>query len=117
MRPLTLVVLAAVAAPAGLASQDTTASPRDWWGGDDSNRVAFVTAHGQPQRYSQLVMWAPSDSLDPRWLAAFGDTLDKGIGCITDARVQDFYEKMVKAGVTKPGLDLSKVYTTKFQEI
>jgi NitT/TauT family transport system substrate-binding protein len=43
-----------------------------------------------------------------------GDTLDKGIGCITDARVQDFYEKMVKAGVTKPGLDLSKVYTTKF---
>jgi NitT/TauT family transport system substrate-binding protein len=43
-----------------------------------------------------------------------GDTLENGIGCITDARVQDFYDKMVKAGVTKPDLDLSKVYTTKF---
>ena len=82
MRPLPFVVFALVAAPAGLASQDTTASPLDWWG-EDSNRVAFVTAHGQPRQYAQLIMWAPTDSLDPRWLAAFGDTLDKGL---TDLR-------------------------------
>jgi len=82
MRPLTLVVLAVIAAPAGLASQDTTASPLDWWG-DDSNRVAFVTAHGKPQRYPRLVLWAPTDSLDPHWLAGFGDTLDAGL---TDLR-------------------------------
>jgi len=43
-----------------------------------------------------------------------GDTLEKGIGCITDARVQDFYNKMVEAKVTKPGLDLSKVYSTQY---
>ncbi|MCX5580030.1 ABC transporter substrate-binding protein [Kaistia terrae] len=43
-----------------------------------------------------------------------GDTLEKGIGCMTDARVKDFQEKMVKAGVIKADLDLSKFYTTQF---
>ncbi|HEY4374242.1 MAG TPA: ABC transporter substrate-binding protein [Burkholderiales bacterium] len=44
-----------------------------------------------------------------------GDTLTKGIGVITDARMQDFLDKMVKAGLFKPGeIDLKKVYTTKF---
>ncbi|WP_051094045.1 ABC transporter substrate-binding protein [Kaistia granuli] len=43
-----------------------------------------------------------------------GDTLEKGIGCMTDERVKDFYDKMVKAGVVKPDLDYSKYYTTQF---
>ncbi|WP_051231714.1 ABC transporter substrate-binding protein [Kaistia adipata] len=43
-----------------------------------------------------------------------GDTLEKGIGCMTDARVKDFYDKMVKAGVVKADLDYSKYYTTQF---
>jgi NitT/TauT family transport system substrate-binding protein len=43
-----------------------------------------------------------------------GDTLDKGIGCMTDERFKSFYNKMVKAGAAKADLDLSKVYTTKF---
>ena len=41
-----------------------------------------------------------------------GDTLEKGIGCLTDARVKSFYDKMVKAGVVKAGLDISKSYAT-----
>jgi NitT/TauT family transport system substrate-binding protein len=40
--------------------------------------------------------------------------LDKGIGCMTDARVKDFYDKMVAAKVIKPDLDIKKVYTTEF---
>jgi NitT/TauT family transport system substrate-binding protein len=43
-----------------------------------------------------------------------GDTLTKGIGAMTDARVQDFYEKMVKAGVEPSGLDYKKIYTLQF---
>ncbi len=44
-----------------------------------------------------------------------GDSLKLGIGAMTDARVKDFYDKMVKAGLYKPGeVDLSKVYTTQF---
>ena len=40
-----------------------------------------------------------------------GDTLTKGIGAMTDERWSDFYEKMVKAGVVKAGIDYKKAYT------
>ena len=43
-----------------------------------------------------------------------GDALEMGIGVMTDEKVQDFYNKMVTAGVAKEGLDLSKIYTTQF---
>ena len=43
-----------------------------------------------------------------------GDALKLGIGAMTDARVKDFFEQMVKAGVVKPDIDYKKAYTTKF---
>lgn len=43
-----------------------------------------------------------------------GDTLRLGIGAMTDARMKSFFEKMVRAGVTKPGLDYRKAYTLQF---
>ncbi len=43
-----------------------------------------------------------------------GVALEKGIGCFTDAQVQDFYGKMVEAGVAKDGLDIAKGYTTEW---
>ncbi len=43
-----------------------------------------------------------------------GDTLTLGIGAITDARMKDFFDKMVRAGVAKPGLDYRKSYTLQF---
>jgi NitT/TauT family transport system substrate-binding protein len=33
---------------------------------------------------------------------------------MTDARIRDFYEKMVRAGVVKAGIDYSKSYTLQF---
>jgi len=39
---------------------------------------------------------------------------DGGIGCMTDARVKDFFDKMAKAGVVKAGDDYKKIYTTEF---
>jgi NitT/TauT family transport system substrate-binding protein len=47
-------------------------------------------------------------------IADSGDTLKLGIGAITDARVKDFFEQMVKAGVVKPDIDYKKAYTTQF---
>jgi NitT/TauT family transport system substrate-binding protein len=47
-------------------------------------------------------------------IADSGDALKLGIGAITDARVKDFYDQMVKAGVVKPDIDYKKAYTTKF---
>jgi len=43
-----------------------------------------------------------------------GDALDLGIGAMTDAKVKDFYDKMVTAGVIEAGLDYSAAYTLDF---
>jgi NitT/TauT family transport system substrate-binding protein len=43
-----------------------------------------------------------------------GDTLTKGIGAMTDERWSDFYNKMVKAGIVKAGIDYKQAYTLQF---
>jgi len=43
-----------------------------------------------------------------------GDTGTLGIGALTDEKVNDFYTKMVEAGVVGEGLDLSAAYSTDF---
>lgn len=43
-----------------------------------------------------------------------GDTLELGIGAMTDARMEEFYAAMVEAGVVPGGLDISGAYTTEF---
>jgi NitT/TauT family transport system substrate-binding protein len=43
-----------------------------------------------------------------------GDTLKLGIGAMSDARVKDFFDKMVKAGIVKADTDYKKSYTLKF---
>jgi NitT/TauT family transport system substrate-binding protein len=43
-----------------------------------------------------------------------GDTLTMGIGAMTDARVKDFFDKMVKVGIVKPDTDYKKAFTSKF---
>jgi NitT/TauT family transport system substrate-binding protein len=43
-----------------------------------------------------------------------GDTLQLGIGAMTDARMKEFFDKMVRAGVVKSSLDYRKSYTLVF---
>ena len=43
-----------------------------------------------------------------------GDALKGGIGAMTDARMQSFFDKMVRAGVVNPSLALGKSYTLQF---
>jgi NitT/TauT family transport system substrate-binding protein len=44
-----------------------------------------------------------------------GEALTKGVGAMNEARVRDFYDKMVRAGLYKPGeVDLAKVATFEF---
>ncbi|MDE3175926.1 MAG: ABC transporter substrate-binding protein [Pseudomonadota bacterium] len=43
-----------------------------------------------------------------------GDTLTKGVGAMTDERIKDFYDKMVKAKVEPANLDYKKTYTLQF---
>jgi NitT/TauT family transport system substrate-binding protein len=43
-----------------------------------------------------------------------GEATELGIGAMTDAHIADFFDKMVKAGVVKAGLDYRKSYTLRF---
>nr|WP_245434205.1 ABC transporter substrate-binding protein [Pseudolabrys taiwanensis] len=43
-----------------------------------------------------------------------GDTVKLGIGAMTDAHWKSFFDKMVRAGVTKPNLDYKRAYTLQF---
>lgn len=43
-----------------------------------------------------------------------GDTLKLGIGAMTDARMKSFFDKMVRAGVVKAGIDYKRAYTLQF---
>ncbi len=43
-----------------------------------------------------------------------GDALELGIGAMSDSRMMSFFEKMVRAGVVKPPLDIQKAYTLDF---
>jgi NitT/TauT family transport system substrate-binding protein len=43
-----------------------------------------------------------------------GDSLKLGIGVMTDTRMKNFFDKMVRAGVAKAGLDYKRGYTLQF---
>jgi NitT/TauT family transport system substrate-binding protein len=43
-----------------------------------------------------------------------GDAATLGVGAMSDARMKDFFEKMVKAGLFKAELDYTKAYTLRF---
>jgi NitT/TauT family transport system substrate-binding protein len=43
-----------------------------------------------------------------------GDSAKLGIGAMTDEHMKSFFDKMVRAGVVKAGLDYRKAYTTRF---
>jgi NitT/TauT family transport system substrate-binding protein len=47
-------------------------------------------------------------------IADSGDAAKLGIGAMTDERMKDFFDKMVKAGLFKANLDYKKAYTTQF---
>jgi NitT/TauT family transport system substrate-binding protein len=43
-----------------------------------------------------------------------GDSLRNGIGAMTDERMANFFEKMVRAGVVRSTIDYKKAYTLRF---
>jgi NitT/TauT family transport system substrate-binding protein len=43
-----------------------------------------------------------------------GDALKLGIGAMSDARMKSFFDKMVRAGVVKAGIDYKRAFTLRF---
>ncbi len=81
--------------------------------------------YGDPTPADRLIMRANPDM--PADLIAFGrrtmiergtvdsgDAVTLGIGAMTDARWQAFYDSMSAVGVYRKGIDIAKAYTTQF---
>ncbi|RYE11441.1 MAG: ABC transporter substrate-binding protein [Hyphomicrobiales bacterium] len=45
-------------------------------------------------------------------IAVSGDAVDKGIGCMTDARWDNFYQQLVSVGLFEAGIDVKQAYTS-----
>ena len=79
----------------------------------EEQEVNEAIKHDNPEMTDEQIAYTIS-KLKEYGIVDSGDTLKLGIGAMTDARIKDFYESMVKAGVEKPGLDYMKGYTLRF---
>ncbi len=90
-------------------------SIKGWYGylyGDNAAANARIKADN-PDMTDELIAFAIA-KLKEEGILESGDALTQGIGVMTDATMQDFYGKMVEAGVLPAGLDISQSYTAAF---
>jgi len=99
----------------GLVQRFVDASAIGWYNylyGDNKAANALIRKHN-PEMTDELIAYG-IDKMKEYGIIDSGDTLKLGIGAMSDARMASFFDKMVKAGVTKPGIDYRKSYTLQF---
>ena len=80
--------------------------------GDNADAIALIK-EANPEMGDDKIAYAIGKLKD--WgIVDSGDAETMGIGVITDEKVEDFYNKMVEAGVVDAGIDYKKTYTTEF---
>ena len=80
--------------------------------GDNAPANALIKRHN-PDMSDELIAYSVA-RMKEFGIVDSGDTLTTGIGAMTDARMISFFDKMVRAGVTKPTVDFRKSYTLQF---
>lgn len=80
--------------------------------GDPSAANELIQA-ANPEMGGDKIAYAIEKMLE-NGIVDSGDALDKGIGVITDAKVEDFFNKMVEAGVIESDIDWASAYDTSF---
>jgi NitT/TauT family transport system substrate-binding protein len=80
--------------------------------GDNTAANALIKKHN-PEMTDDLLAYSVA-TMKRYGIVDSGDTLNAGIGAMTDARMKSFYDKMVRAGVLKPNVDIAKSYTLQF---
>lgn len=80
--------------------------------GDNAAANEMIMADN-PEMTQDKINYAIS-KMKSEGIVVSGDAETMGIGVITDAKVEDFYNKMVAAGVIEAGLDFKSTYTTEF---
>src|SRR5579871_2635958 len=69
--------------------------------------------HQNPEMTDDLLAYSVAQMKD-YGIVDSGDAMELGVGAMTDARMAEFFAKMVRAGVVKAGLDYRKSYTLQF---
>lgn len=80
--------------------------------GDNAAANALIQ-EANPEMTSDKIAYA-IEKMKENGIVDSGDALEKGIGVITDAKVEDFFNKMVSAGVIEADIDWKAAYTTEF---
>jgi NitT/TauT family transport system substrate-binding protein len=80
--------------------------------GDNNAANALIKKHN-PEMTDALLAYSIA-AMKQYGIVDSGDAATLGVGAMTDARMRDFFEKMARAGVVKPSLDLTKAYTLQF---
>jgi len=112
---LLVVSKAMAAAKPQLIQRFVDGSIKGWYGflnGPNQKAVALIIKgdpNYQPQNASDTL-----GALKANGIIDSGDAKTLGIGAMTDARWQAFFQTMVQAGVYKPDLDYRAAYTTQF---
>jgi NitT/TauT family transport system substrate-binding protein len=69
--------------------------------------------HDNPEMTDDLLAYSVA-KLKEYGIVDSGDAGRLGVGAMTDARVKSFFDKMVRAGVVKPDIDVRKATTLQF---
>jgi len=77
--------------------------------GDNSAANALIQKDNPDMSDEQIAF--SIEKLKEYGIVDSGDTETMGIGAMTDERMQSFYDKMVKSGVAKEGIDIKASYT------
>lgn len=80
--------------------------------GDNRAANALIKKHN-PEMTDALLAYSV-DKMKQYGIVDSGDSLKLGLGAMTEARIKDFFDKMVRSGVLKPDLDYKKAYTLQF---
>jgi NitT/TauT family transport system substrate-binding protein len=79
---------------------------------DNKAANALIKRHN-PEMTDELIAFS-IEKMKEYGIVDSGDSTTLGIGAMTDARMKNFYDKMVRAGVVKPSVALDKSYTLQF---
>jgi len=99
----------------GLVQRFVDASAIGWYNylyGDNKAANELIRKHN-PEMTQEMIDYSVA-KLKEFGIVDSGDSLRLGIGAMTDARMASFFDKMVKAGVVKAGIDFRKSYTLQF---
>jgi NitT/TauT family transport system substrate-binding protein len=80
--------------------------------GDNAGANALIKSQN-PEMTDELLAYSVA-KMKEYGIVDSGDAKTLGIGAMTDARMKDFFDEMVRAGVVKARLDYRKAYTLQF---